>query len=195
PSSAFFFAVAAAIVPGSSAVIEGVTLNPTRIEAFRALERMGADIRYEVTDERYEPIGNIEVRYRPLKAVTVDENIAWLIDELPALAVAMATAEGTSEVRNAEELRVKESDRITTVMTNLKKCGIACEEFKDGYRITGGAMTAAAVDSFGDHRIAMSFIVAGLRCGMEVEDVACIQTSFPNFFELIEGISDIKHED
>jgi 3-phosphoshikimate 1-carboxyvinyltransferase len=107
----------------------------------------------------------------------------------------MATAEGTSEVRNAEELRVKESDRITTVMTNLKKCGIACEELKDGYRITGGAMTAAAVDSFGDHRIAMSFIVAGLRCGMEVEDVACIQTSFPNFFELIEGISDIKHED
>jgi 3-phosphoshikimate 1-carboxyvinyltransferase len=195
PSSAFFFAVAAAIVPGSSAVIEGVTLNPTRIEAFKALERMGADIRYEVTDERYEPIGNIVVRYRPLKAITVDENIAWLIDELPALAVAMATAEGTSEVRNAEELRVKESDRITTVMTNLKKCGIECEEFQDGYRIAGGAIQAAAVDSFGDHRIAMSFIVAGLRCGMKVEDVACIQTSFPNFFELINGIADIEHED
>ena len=195
PSSAFFFAVAAAIVPGSSAVIEGVTLNPTRIEAFKALERMGADIRYEVTDERYEPIGNIEVRYRPLKAITVDENIAWLIDELPALAVAMASAEGTSEVRNAEELRVKESDRISTVMTNLRKCGIECEEFQDGYRIAGGRLNSAAVDSFGDHRIAMSFIVAGLRCGMEVEDVACIQTSFPNFFDLIEGIADVKHED
>jgi len=195
PSSAFFFAVAAAITPGSSAVIEGVTLNPTRIEAFKALERMGADIRYETTDERYEPIGNITVRYRPLKAITVEENIAWLIDELPALAIAMAAAEGTSEVRNAEELRVKESDRITTVMTNLQKCGIACEEFKDGYRITGGALQPAAVDSFGDHRIAMSFIVAGLRCGMEVEDVDCIQTSFPNFFELIDSIADVAHED
>ncbi|MBD3801368.1 MAG: 3-phosphoshikimate 1-carboxyvinyltransferase [Campylobacterales bacterium] len=195
PSSAFFFAVAAAITPGSSAVIEGVTLNPTRIEAFKALERMGADIRYEVTDERYEPIGNIEVHYRPLKAIVVEESIAWLIDELPALAIAMATAEGTSEVRNAEELRVKESDRITAVMTNLQKCGIACEEFKDGYRITGGELQMAGVDSFGDHRIAMSFIVAGLRCGMEVEDVDCIQTSFPNFFELINTIGGVHYED
>lgn len=195
PSSAFFFAVAAAITPGSSAVIEGVTLNPTRIEAFKALERMGADIRYEVTEERYEPIGNIEVHYRPLKAIVVEESIAWLIDELPALAIAMATAEGTSEVRNAEELRVKESDRITAVMTNLQKCGIACEEFKDGYRITGGELQMAGVDSFGDHRIAMSFIVAGLRCGMEVEDVDCIQTSFPNFFELINTIGGVHHED
>ncbi len=195
PSSAFFFAVAAAIIPGSSAVIEGVTLNPTRIEAFKALEQMGADILYEVTDERYEPIGNITVRYRPLKAISVDEKIAWLIDELPALAVAMAAAEGTSEVKNAEELRVKESDRISTVMTNLQKCGIVCEEFSDGYRITGGQMERAVVDSFGDHRIAMSFIVAGLRCGMEVEDVDCIQTSFPNFFELIGRIADVGHED
>lgn len=195
PSSAFFFAVAAAIVPGSSALIEGVTLNPTRIEAFKALERMGADITYDVTDERYEPIGNIAVRYRPLKAITVDENIAWLIDELPALAIAMATAEGTSEVKNAEELRVKESDRISTVMTNLEKCGIMCEEFADGYRITGGALKSAEVESYGDHRIAMSFIVAGLRCGMGVDDVACIQTSFPNFFDLIETISEVAYED
>jgi 3-phosphoshikimate 1-carboxyvinyltransferase len=195
PSSAFFFAVAAAVVPGSSAVIEGVTLNPTRIEAFKVLEKMGADIRYDVTDERYEPIGNIEVRYRPLRAVAVEENIAWLIDELPALAVAMATAEGTSVVKNAEELRVKESDRIATVMTNLQKCGIICEEFRDGYRITGGSLKKAEVESFGDHRIAMSFIVAGLRCGMEVDDVECIRTSFPNFFELIEGITDIHYAD
>lgn len=195
PSSAFFFAVAAAIVPGSRAVIEGVTLNPTRIEAFRALERMGADIRYKVTDERYEPIGTIEVNYRPLKAVTIAENIAWLIDELPALAIAMATAEGESFVKNARELRVKESDRISTVMTNLKACGIECEEFVDGYRIMGGELLQADVDSFGDHRIAMSFIIAGLRCGMCVGDVDCIQTSFPNFFELIGHIAEVTHED
>lgn len=195
PSSSFFFAAAAAIVPGSSAVIEGVTLNPTRIEAFKVLERMGADIRYRVTDERYEPIGTIEVRYKPLKAATVETNIAWLIDELPALAVVMATAEGTSSVKNAEELRVKESDRIATVVNNLRSCGIAVEEYSDGYAITGGRLKAAAVDSHGDHRIAMSFIIAGLSCGMEVMDIDCIQTSFPNFFELIESFAEVAHED
>ncbi len=195
PSSAFFFAVAAAVVPGSRALIEGVTLNPTRIEAFKALERMGAEIRYAITDKRYEPIGTIEVQYRPLHAICIEENIAWLIDELPALSIAMATAEGESVVRNAGELRVKESDRISTVMTNLKKCGIMCEEFDDGYRITGGTMKQASVESFGDHRIAMSFIIAGVRCGMEVNDVACIQTSFPNFFELIQTITEYTYED
>jgi len=195
PSSAFFFAAAAAIIPGGRAVIEGVTLNPTRIEAFRVLERMGADVRYHITDERYEPIGSIEVHYRPLKAVTVETNIAWLIDELPALAVVMATAQGISQVKNASELRVKESDRITTVVTNLQKCGIICEESDDGYRITGGEMVSADVESYGDHRIAMSFIIAGLRSGMKVNDVACIQTSFPNFMTLIEAVAEVKHED
>lgn len=194
PSSAFFFAVAAAIVPGSSAVIEGVTLNPTRVEAFKALERMGADITYETTDERYEPIGTIAVRYCPLKGIVVDERIAWLIDELPALSIAMATAEGISTVKNAEELRVKESDRISTVVENLKSCGIMVEEFEDGYTITGGTLKAAQVDSYGDHRIAMSFIIAGLLAGMEVSDVDCIQTSFPNFFELIEQITEIGYD-
>ncbi len=195
PSSAFFFAVAAAIVPGSRAVIEGVTLNPTRIEAFRALERMGAKITYETTDERYEPIGNITVEHAPLHAITVSENIAWLIDELPALSIAMACAEGTSVVKNAEELRVKESDRISTVVENLRRCGIETEEAQDGYAVTGGTLRGATVDSYGDHRIAMSFIVAGLVCGMEVTDVECIRTSFPNFFELLGSFAKVEHED
>lgn len=195
PSSAFFFAVAAAITPGASAVIEGVTLNPTRIEAYRVLERMGADITFEERDSRYEPIGDITVRYRPLHAVTVSERIAWLIDEVPALAVAMATAEGTSRVENAEELRVKESDRIGSVVTNLRQCGIEVEEFEDGFAVTGGTLKPAHVTSYGDHRIAMSFLVAGLRCGMTVDDTACINTSFPNFFELIGTIAEVEHED
>lgn len=195
PSSAFFFAVAAAITPGASAVIEGVTLNPTRIEAYRVLERMGADITFEERDSRYEPIGDITVRYRPLHAVTVSERIAWLIDEVPALAVAMATAEGTSRVENAEELRVKESDRIGSVVTNLRQCGIEVEEFEDGFAVTGGTLKPAHVTSYGDHRIAMSFLVAGLRCGMTVDDTACINTSFPNFFELIGTITEVEHED
>lgn len=185
PSSAFFFAVAAAITPNSSAVLEGVTLNPTRIEAFKVLERMGADITYAITDERYEPIGTITVKSTPLKAVVVEDNISWLIDELPALSIAMACAEGKSIIKNAEELRVKESDRIKTVVDNLNLCGITTEEYPDGYAVNGGTLRKACVNSYGDHRIAMSFLIAGLKCGMEVEDVECINTSFPNFFELL----------
>ena len=192
PSSAFFFAVAAAITPKSSIVLEGVTLNPTRIEAFKALERMGADISYELTDNKYEPIGNISVKYAPLHAITVEDNISWLIDELPALSIAMACAEGESLVKNAEELRVKESDRIATVVEGLRACGIEVHEYKDGYKIIGGELNAAKVDSDGDHRIAMSFIIAGLRCGMEVTDLECINTSFPNFFELLQKITNVE---
>ena len=192
PSSAFFFAVAAAITPDSSIVLEGVTLNPTRIEAFKALERMGADITYELTDNKYEPVGNIYVKHAPLHGITVEENISWLIDELPALSIAMACAEGESLVKNAKELRVKESDRIATVVEGLRKCSIEVHEYEDGYRIVGGDLKPAVVDSDGDHRIAMSFIIAGLRCGMEVTDLECINTSFPNFFELLQNLTDIK---
>jgi len=192
PSSAFFFAVAAAITPESEIVLEGVTLNPTRIEAFKALERMGADISYELTDNKYEPIGNIRVKHAPLHGIVVEDNISWLIDELPALSIAMACAEGESLVKNAEELRVKESDRISTVVEGLRACGIEVHEYKDGYRVVGGELKSAKVESDGDHRIAMSFIIAGLRCGMEVSDLECINTSFPNFFELLQKITKVE---
>lgn len=192
PSSAFFFAVAAAITPDASVVLEGVTLNPTRIEAFKALERMGADISYEITDNKYEPLGNISVKYAPIKAITVEENISWLIDELPALSIAFACAKGKSIVKNAHELRVKESDRISTVVNALRACNIEVEEFEDGYSVVGGELKSATVNSHGDHRIAMSFLIAGLRCGMKVEDVDCINTSFPNFFEILSKITDIE---
>ena len=192
PSSAFFFAVAAAITPNAQVVLEGITLNETRIEAFKALERMGANISYELTSDKYEPIGNITVKQAPLKAITVDDNISWLIDELPALSIAFACAEGTSIVKNAEELRVKESDRISTVVEGLNACGITTTEYDDGYTVRGGTLKSAVVDSDGDHRIAMSFIIAGIRCGMEVTDLDCINTSFPNFFELLKEITNIK---
>jgi len=192
PSSAFFFAVAAAITPNSSIVLEGVTLNPSRIEAFKALERMGADISYEITDNKYEPIGNISVKYAPLHGIVVDDNISWLIDELPVLSIAMACAQGESLVKNAEELRVKESDRISTVVEGLRASNIEVDEFKDGYKIVGGELKFSRVDSDGDHRIAMSFIIAGLRCGMEVTDLECINTSFPNFFELLQKITKVE---
>jgi 3-phosphoshikimate 1-carboxyvinyltransferase len=192
PSSAFFFAVAAAITPDSDVVLEGVTLNQTRIEAFRALERMGANISYETTDNKYEPIGNIHVKYAPLCAITVEDHISWLIDELPALSIAFACADGVSVVKNAEELRVKESDRISTVVNGLRACGIEVNEVHDGYSVRGGEIKEAKIDSHGDHRIAMSFIIAGLRCSMNVDDIACINTSFPNFFELLEKITEVE---
>ena len=192
PSSAFFFAVAAAITPGASIVLEGITLNPTRIEAFKVLERMGADISYKLTENRYEPIGDITVQYAPLHAVVVEDNISWLIDELPALSIAMACAKGESLVKNAQELRVKESDRIATVVEGLRACGIEVEEYKDGYKIIGSQLQRGEVKSDGDHRIAMSFIIGGLRCGMRVDDLECINTSFPNFFEILKKITKME---
>ncbi len=191
PSSAFFFAVAAAIVPGSRVVLKNLTLNPTRIEAYTVLQKMGAKVEVVEKENRYEPIGDIIVSYNELHGVEVSENIPWLIDELPALSVAMAVAKGRSVVRNAKELRVKESDRITCVVENLKRCGIQVKEFEDGYEIEGGRLQSAVIDSCGDHRIAMSFLIAGLVSGMEVEDTECIETSFPNFLELLSQISEV----
>ena len=194
PSSGFFFAVATAIVPNSKTIIKNVTLNPTRIEAYKMLEKMGATINYIEKENIYEPIGDIEVTYNgQLSAITVEKNIAWLIDELPALSIAMAVAQGTSVVKNAKELRVKESDRITTVLTGLEACGVESVEHDDGYEIIGGALNSATINSHGDHRIAMSFAIAGLLCDMKIEDTACIETSFPNFFDILSQITSLRN--
>ncbi len=190
PSSAFFFAVAAAIIPGSKVILKNVTLNPTRIEAYEILKQMGANITYIQTEDIYEPMGDIVVEYAPLKAVTIDKNIAWLIDELPALSVAMSCAQGTSTIKNAKELRVKESDRISSVVNNLNLCGIKTTEYEDGYTVEGGELKSATINSHGDHRIAMSFAIAGLLCDMNIEDTQCIETSFPNFMDIIKKLRD-----
>ena len=193
PSSGFFFAVAAAITPNAKTIIQNVTLNPTRIEAYKILEKMGAKISYVEKENIYEPIGDIEISYNgQLTATTVESNIAWLIDELPALSIAMATAIGTSLVKNAKELRVKESDRISTVLIGLNACGIKTVEHEDGYEVIGGDINSATVNSHGDHRIAMSFAVAGLLSEMRIEDTECIDTSFPNFFDILSKITIIK---
>jgi len=191
PSSAFFFAVAAAIT-NSKALIKNVTLNPTRIESYRVLEKMGAEIEYILRDDQYEPMGDIVIKGKSLKGVEVSENIPWLIDELPALAMAMAVADGKSRVKNAKELRVKESDRIKAVVENLKKCGIEVREFEDGYEISGGEVKEAEIDSYGDHRIAMSFAILGLLAPMKIHKAESIYTSFPNFFELFKKIADYR---
>ena len=193
PSSGFFFAVAAAITPNSQTVIQNVTLNPTRIEAYKVLQEMGAEIEFIEKENIYEPIGDISIKYSgKLNAITVEKNIAWLIDELPALSIAMAVAEGTSVVKNAEELRVKESDRISTVLEGLNSCSIETIEHDDGYEVIGGTVKSATVNSYGDHRIAMSFSIAGTICDMNVKDVDCIDTSFPNFFDILCEITTVK---
>ena len=189
PSSAFFFAVAAAITKDSKVTIKNVTLNPTRIEAYQVLKRMGVSVEFVEKENVYEPIGDIVVKNSELNAVDVSENISWLIDELPALSIAMSLAKGKSKVSNAKELRVKESDRIASVVNNLKLCGVDYTEFEDGYEITGGTINKATINSHGDHRIAMSFAIAGLNSGMSIEDVDCILTSFPNFKEILDSLS------
>ena len=189
PSSAFFFAVAAAIVPKAKVTLKNLTLNPTRIEAYKILEKMGAKVTYIKTDDLYEPMGDIIVEHNELNGVEVFTNIAWLIDELPALSIAMSIASSSSIVKNAEELRVKESDRISAVLNSLDLCGVKFTEYKDGYKIDGNStLRKATIDSHGDHRIAMSFAIAGLLCDMDIVDTQCIETSFPNFEELLESL-------
>lgn len=194
PSSAFFFAVAASIIPNSKVLLKNVLLNKTRIEAFRVLEKMGAKIEYSITTRDYEDIGDIYVEQKPLQGIVLEENIPWLIDEIPALSIAMAAAKGKSKIKNAHELRVKETDRIKAVISNLEKMGIRCEEFEDGYCIEGGELKFATLDSFGDHRIAMSFAIAGLINGSIINDSECIDVSFPNFLEILQKITKVKNQ-
>ncbi|OBV29756.1 3-phosphoshikimate 1-carboxyvinyltransferase [Helicobacter sp. CLO-3] len=191
PSSAFYFALAAAIIPESEVLLKGVLLNPTRIEAFKVLKDMGAKVEIHTKQSAYEEIGDIYVAHDKLRAVVVEERISWLIDELPALGIAFACAEGISEVKNAKELRVKETDRISALLENLRVLGIECEEKEDGYTIKGGEFSSGVVKSFGDHRMAMSFAIAGLKCGVKIEDEQCIAVSFPNFIEILGEIAKV----
>jgi len=191
PSSGFFFAVAAAINAGSSVTLHNMLLNPTRIEAYKVLARMGAEVQFIEKESIYESVGDIIITGKALHGVDVSDNISWLIDELPALSIAFACAKGYSIVKNAQELRVKESDRISSVVKNLRLCGMEVEEFDDGYAVHGGELKSATINSFGDHRIAMSFAIAGTRAPMNIEDVECINTSFPNFIELLSQIGNI----
>ncbi len=195
PSSGFFFAVATAITPNSKVILKNMLLNPTRVEAYKILQKMGTKIEFIEKENSYDSVGDIVIEYAPLKGVVVEDNIAWLIDELPALSIAFGYADGKSLVKNAKELRVKESDRISSVVENLKKCGLNVNEFEDGYEVTGGEFETATVDSYGDHRVAMSFAVAGLITPIKITDTECIKTSFPNFIELLSSIGNVSYGD
>jgi 3-phosphoshikimate 1-carboxyvinyltransferase len=187
-SSAAFFLVAAAITPGSDLTLQHVGVNPTRIGVINILRDMGANI--ESSNERVvggEPVADLRVRYQPLQGIVISEaQIPLAIDEFPVLFVAAACAEGETLLRGAQELRVKESDRLDAMARGLKILGVAVETYQDGIKITGGQIGGGAVDSFGDHRIAMAFAVAGLRSESTIDIANCanVATSFPNFVEL-----------
>ena len=184
-SSAAFFIVAATLASVGAFVIEDVGVNPTRTGILEILTLMGADIR--LTNLRRfgaEPVADLEVHARPLTGIEVPRALVPLaIDEFPVLFIAAANARGTTLVSGAEELRVKESDRIAVMATGLNALGIEAEARPDGLRIVGGTMHGGRIDSHGDHRIAMAFAVAALksRGPIEIDDVANVATSFPGF--------------
>ncbi|GLI37185.1 3-phosphoshikimate 1-carboxyvinyltransferase [Geobacter hydrogenophilus] len=193
-SSAAFFMVAALIVPGSELLIRGVGVNPTRTGIIDILTAMGGSL--ELLDQREvsgEPVADILVRSSRLKGIEIaGEVVPRAIDEFPVICVAAAVAEGRTVVREARELRVKETDRIAAMATNLRAVGVTVTETEDGMDIEGAEQIAAGtVESFGDHRIAMSMLIAGLTAvgDITVTDTECIGTSFPTFFPLLEKVA------
>ena len=191
-SSAAFWLVAAAAMPGSHLLIKDVGLNPTRTAILKVLSRMGAHMTEIVHQSDGEPIGNIEIHGAALTGTTILlEEVPNLIDEIPVIAVAAALAQGRTIIRNAKELRVKETDRITTVVDNLRAMGAEVEEFEDGMEIVGGRpLHGATIDSFGDHRIAMAFAIAGLFATGEtvIQNTDCVNTSYPGFAHHLKAI-------
>ena len=187
-SSAAFFLVGASIAPGSDLLIEHVGVNPTRTGVLEILRLMGADIEVLNTrDVGGEPVADLRVRHAPLKGIDIPvEQVPLAIDEFPALFVAAACAEGRTVLTGAEELRVKESDRIQVMADGLQVLGVDAQATPDGMIIEGGAIGGGRVDSCGDHRIAMSFAMAALRASGDIDIVDCdnVNTSFPDFVRL-----------
>ncbi|HOW75438.1 MAG TPA: 3-phosphoshikimate 1-carboxyvinyltransferase [Candidatus Competibacteraceae bacterium] len=184
-SSAAFFLVGASIAPGSDLLLEHVGVNPTRTGVINILRLMGANI--EVLNPRLaggEPVADLRVRYAPLRGICIPEALVPLaIDEFPALFIAAACAEGVTVLTGAEELRVKESDRIQVMADGLNALGIAAGPTSDGIVIQGGTLSGGTLASHGDHRIAMSFAIAALRASgpITIQDCANVNTSFPGF--------------
>ena len=192
-SSAAYFIAAGLLVPGSEILIRNVGVNPTRDGILRVCQAMGADItRLNETSESGEPTADLLVKYSALHGATVEgEIIPTLIDELPMIAVMAAFAEGTTVIRDAAELKVKESDRIAVMVENLSRMGVEIEGTDDGMIIHGGKpVHGAEIDSHLDHRIAMSFAVAALAAEGEtqIKDADCVRISYPGFYRDLESL-------
>lgn len=193
-SAAAFFMVAAAAAREGEVRLESVGLNPTRSAFVDVLRAMGADIQISNEgDDGGEPVGDLVIRPSELNGITVPSDlIPILIDEVPVLAVAAALAAGRTEIRDARELRVKETDRIYATVDNLRRLGADVEEYPDGFSVTGGAaLRGAEVRSFGDHRMAMAMAVAGLAVKGEtvISGASCASVSFPTFWDELAAIA------
>jgi 3-phosphoshikimate 1-carboxyvinyltransferase len=186
-SSAAFFLVAASIIPGSDVVISNVGVNPTRTGIIALLKQMGADI--TLLNPRYfgeEPVADLHVKYAPLNSITIaPEMVPLAIDEFPVLFIAAAAARGETRLHGAKELRLKESDRIGVMVEGLQRLGIDATDLDDGALIKGGIIQGGRVDSRGDHRIAMSFAIAGAiaQGPITIDDCSNVATSFPDFVD------------
>lgn len=192
-SSAAFFIVAALINKGSEVLIKNVGLNPLRTGLLEVLNNMGADIQIiDKKDQCGEPVGDLIVRSANLKAIEIKGDlIPKLIDELPIIAVAACFAEGKTTISEASELRVKETDRIKAMTTELKKMGADIEELEDGMIINGkDSLSSNPCNSWGDHRVAMSLAIAATKADGEtkISDADCVNISFPDFFKILEGL-------
>jgi 3-phosphoshikimate 1-carboxyvinyltransferase len=191
-SSAAFLFAAAAIVPGSDITVTGIGLNYTRTGILDILSQMGIEI--EVLNERTEfgePVGDVRVRNTgKLHGIEIDGDlVVRAIDEFPAVAVVAAFAEGDTVARGAMELRFKESDRITAIVTQLKALGVEAEESEDGFRVRGGTIKGGVAHANGDHRLAMSMSLAGLRVPVSVEGAEILTESFPDFVDAVKALS------
>jgi 3-phosphoshikimate 1-carboxyvinyltransferase len=193
-SSAAFFIAAALLVPGSELVVRGVGLNPTRSTLLDVLASMGAQIRIlEVAEKNGELVGQISVKSSGLRGGVIERGTtAALIDEIPVLAILGAASEEGLIVRDAAELRIKETDRIATIAENLRRMGIEAEELPDGICVPGRQrFRAATLESFGDHRIAMAFSIAALVADgpCEIRDADAASVSFPEFYEILRQVT------
>jgi len=200
PSAAAFLIVAALTTPGSDVIVENVMMNPTRTGLFETLTEMGAYLRSDnFRTSGGEVIADIHVKHSKLHGVTVPENRApSMIDEYPILAVAAACASGTTVMRGIAEMRVKESDRISATVALLEGNGVSTTEYEDGFAVKGGAVAGGGtVTTHHDHRIAMSALVLGMNSSqpIAIDDGSMIATSFPTFFELMNGLgADMRTE-
>tara|TARA_B100000315_G_scaffold260900_1_gene327035 strand:+ start:3371 stop:4621 length:1251 start_codon:yes stop_codon:yes gene_type:complete len=193
PSTAAFFATSAALIPNSDLVLKNVLANPTRSGFFDALDKMAGGIEcIEKWWENEEEVGNLRIFHQPLIPIKISgDSIPGIIDELPILAVLATQADGTTEVRDAEELRVKESDRIYAVCSNLKRMGANIEELDDGFIITGPTqLIGTEIETFNDHRIAMAFTIAGLISDGRIsfDNESCMAISCPEFTTMFKQV-------
>ena len=193
PSTAAFFAGAVSILPQSEITLKNLLTNPTRFEFFNVIKLMGVDV--DVLSKNFEggeSVSDISIKNKRLKSISIEKSkIPSLIDEIPILAIIATQAEGKTIIRGAEELRVKESDRIESIIFNLRNMGAIVEEFNDGFSIEGPTkLNGTGIRTFGDHRIAMAFTIAGLVADGEtkLDNYKCIDISFPEFFDTLKDI-------